>query len=267
MTRPLIILFTILITTNCSIFDKKNSNSQLKATGYSLYSQNDFIDHLNALESAYLKNSDIQQIALSKQSHAFLKNLEKQIKNNNELIFLSRFDLSVKIIKSPTPFYFSLPSGTLFISSGVIQKYIKNEELLTALMAFELIKIEKKLYRKNVIIPVGYVSTDRLISLTRLGLPEKNAINKWAYYILNRSGFDSSQYLSWIQIQNKNTLDFLLHLGDAKSISREESMLKTFITKRNQPKRHKTKSNSSKGFYAFVKEVRNIKDSFENGEN
>ncbi len=252
-----IILGLSLIINSCSSSPYKNS--KLDISKPSTYSAGDYLDHLKQLGSIYLKTIGKKRVRLSQRSNIYLQHITTIIRSNNELLFTSKQNIDFYIINNNTPFYFSLPGNQIFISTGVIQKHIHHEELLASIIVFELIKTEKNLYQKNMIIPVGFISTERIISLTRLSLSRKHRINKWSYYALGRAGFDPTQFLSWIQIQNKNTLDFLLHLGDIKGISREESILKMFIARPKNSKRYEKKSNSSADFYRFIKEIRRIK--------
>jgi len=85
------------------------------------------------------------------------------------------------------------------------------------------------------LIPLGFCTTEKMISITRIKPEIKNKVNEWAYFALKRAGFDPSAYLNWIQVQNRNTLDFSLYLGDAIGISREEYLFKNLCLDRVLP--------------------------------
>lgn len=236
---------------------KKNKKFEVSLGQYEKYDDKDYTDHLESLKFPYLASVGGKQIKLDRQRQAYLKGALEKIVKNNELFFTKDFETNIYIIDDSTPFHFSLPGKNIFISSGLIKKYIKNEKILYCLLAYELIISEKNIYRKRIIIPTGAVSTRRILSLLRLGINEKVEIHKWAFYILKRIGIDSDNYLSWLQIQNRNSIDFSLQLGDIGSISREESLFKAFIIKNTEKKKKEKKyEGSSKEFYTFVKSLK-----------
>ena len=224
--------------------------------GYNHYENSDYIDHLNSLKVPYLESTEIKRMNLKSSSEKFLAEIASKILKKNELFFVSQVNPEFYIIENDAPFHFSLPGMKIFISSGLIKKYIKSEKLLYCLITFELIRSEKNIYKKNIIIPTGFISTRRMLSLLRLNIQEKVEIHKWAFYILKRVGIDTDNYLSWLQIQNRNSVDFSLQLGDISSISREESLFKAFIIKNTQKKIARQHEGSSRDFYRFVKNLK-----------
>jgi hypothetical protein len=77
---------------------------------------------------------------------------------------------------------------------------------------------------------------------------------------MRRAKRDASAYLNWLQTQNKNTLDFSMQLGDARSISREEFMFKNFLVSEGQVGFDglEFEENSSPGFYVLLRELERI---------
>lgn len=254
-------LFLIFfITVGCSNFSflqrNKDNGENIQLDGYTVYDNQDYIDHLNSLKVPYLESKDIQKITLSKSSNLYIQEIANNIIKKNELFFVSLDTPEFFIVNSEAPFHFSLPGRKIFISSGLINKYIKSENLLYCLITFELIRSEKNIYKKNIIVPTGFISTRRMLSLLRLSINEKVEIHKWAFYILKRVEVDTDNYLSWLQIQNRNSVDFSLQLGDISSISREESLFKAFIIQNTQKKIARQHEGSSRGFYSFVKNLK-----------
>lgn len=235
---------------------KKNTEDDVKLEGYNQFEKNDYIEHMNALKVPYLNSVEIKKINLKRKNIKYLSSIANSIIKKNELFFVSGKTPKFYIVDSETPFHFSLPGMNIFMSSGLVKKYIKSEKLLFCLITFELIRTEKNIYRKNMIVPTGAISTRRILSLLRLSIAEKVEIHKWAFYILKRVDIDTDNYLSWLQIQNRNSVDFSLQLGDISSISREESMFKSFIIKNTKKKRRRQHIGSSKDFYAFVKSLK-----------
>ena len=257
----LYLLTFIVLFSSCAnipfLKSDKNSSADVELSGYNQFENQDYVDHLKSLKHPYLKSTSINQIKLNYRRQKYLqKSLEKIVKNN-ELFFRKELNANVYVIDDSTPFHFSLPGQNIFISSGLIKKYVKSEKILYCLLAYELIISEKNIYKKRMIIPTGAVSTRRILSLLRLGIDEKVEVHKWAFYILKRIGVDSDNYLSWLQIQNRNSVDFSLQLGDIGSISREESLFKAFIIKNSDKKKKEKKyEGSSREFYAFVKSLK-----------
>ena len=105
--------------------------------------------------------------------------------------------------------------------------------------------------------PTGHLTTSRILGLMRLKTIDKVEIHKWAFYTLKRVGIDPDIYLSWLQIQNRNSLDFAVQLGDTSSISREESLFKAFLIEQSNAKSNQTKyERSSRDFYSFVNRLK-----------
>ena len=131
--------------------------------------------------------------------------------------------------------------------------------MLVCVLAYELVSSEKILYPRQTIVPTGFVSLERMLNLNRLSLDEKMEVHKWAHHLTIRSGYDGEYYLSWLQTQNRNTADFILQVGDANQISREESLFKAFLIKNtNEDEQVTTKKTSSKNFYTFINSIREV---------
>ena len=216
----------------------------------------DYISQLSSLKDSYIQSSNIQIISLSKRSKKYLEKIYYKIVDNNELMFESRPIPQFYIIKGKSPFYFSLPQAQFFFSSALLENYVKNEDLLASIMAFQIVKSLRNIYSKKIIFPLGFIRTNRLLSLVRVPLNVKNEINQWAYITMKRAGFDSSAYLMWLQIQNKQSLDFSIQYGSMQSISREELVFKNFIAKRQgQDFSLSKEKNSSNDYYNFIKNI------------
>lgn len=223
---------------------------------YEEMSASDYADHLASLKVAFLSTPGINTLKLNNPSKKYLDTIIGDIISNNEVFFKNLKTANVTILNNDAPLHFSLPKGEIFISSGLIAKYIKHESMLAGILSYELIRSEKFLYPKQTIVPVGFISMERILSFNRLNLEEKMEIHKWAYYLSVRSGFDGEYYLSWLQTQNRNTADFLLQVGDVNLINREESLFKAFLIKNDPDDDPLSKKNSSKSFYTFLNVIR-----------
>ena len=216
---------------------------------------NDFADHLASLKKPFLSTPGIKTLK-NTLAQKYLEKVTTEIISKNETFFKNLKEARVTILDLDAPLHFSLPKGELFLSEGLIAKYIKHESMLVSILSYELVRSENLLYPKQTIIPIGYLPLERMLSLSRLSLDEKMEIHKWAYYLTVRSGYDGEYYLSWLQIQNRNTADFILQVGDANLINREESLFKAFLIKISTEEEIPGKRNSSKTFYSFLNSIR-----------
>jgi hypothetical protein len=218
-------------------------------------SSEDYADQLASLKTAFLSTPGLK-IIQKDQNEKYLNEILSEIILKNEIFFKNLKKANVTIIKNEAPIHFSLPRGEIFLSTGLITKYIKHESVLVCILAYELVRSENVLYPKQAIVPVGYINLERILLLSRLNVEEKIEIHKWAYYLTIRSGFDGEYYLSWLQTQNRNTADFLLQVGDINLINQEESLFKSFLIKSSADDETPIKKNSSKNFYSFFNRIR-----------
>lgn len=220
----------------------------------------DYVAHLQSLASDYTQNSGVMTVTLSEGSRNYLEGIYKKLVQTNELLLDQKITPKFFVVKDSAPFYFSLPGGNFFFSLGLIKRYFKHEDFLVAALSTEIVKSHRKIYAKKVIVPVGHVSTERIISLTKIPLDLKNKINKWGYYVMTRAGFDGHVLLIWLQTINRNSLEFSMIIGDAQTISQEESQMKTFVISEGMIdwSERKGEFNSSKGFYGFINELEKV---------
>ncbi len=214
----------------------------------------DYSDHLASLRVAFLSTPGVK-VLTNEYARRYLTDLVGEIIAKNEIFFRTLRTAKVTIIDTEAPLHFSLPKGELFLSRGLIQKYLKHESMLVGILAYELVRAENLLYPKLLIIPVGYIPLERILGLSRLTLEEKVETHKWAHYLTVRSGYDGEYYLSWLQTQNRNTADFILQVGDVNLINREESLFKAFLIKNSTDNEVVGKKNSSKQFYTFINSI------------
>lgn len=217
----------------------------------------DYIDHLASMGDVYLTSEEVKEIKLKNESIQLLDQIYERIISNNEILLSKKNKPRFHVILNRTPFIFSLPKAQFFISSGLIEKYLKSEDLFAAALTAEIIKSDRNIYEKRLMIPLGYQNTERMILITRLRPETKFQLNEWCYFVLKRSGYDASAYLNWIQVQNRNTLDFSLYLGDAIGITKEEHLFKNFMTKQGLASAEKkiNEANSSKAFYNLLNNI------------
>lgn len=251
---------SLLILTSCSNFviGFKPQKSSNLGRGYRAMSGQDYEDHLASLKQPFLNSPGIKIYKIDNVTQKYLEGLISDIISNNEIFFKKLKIGTITIIDSESPLHFSLPKGTIFLSRGLITKYIKTESMLACVLSYELVRSEKLLYPRQTMIPVGYVTMEKMLNLNRLSLDEKMEVHKWAYHLTIRSGFDGEYYLSWLQAQNRNTADFIYQIGDANQIAREESFFKAFLIKSTNDDQVIPRKNSSKSFYTFINRVRDV---------
>ena len=212
---------------SCSLFQPEEKEIILR--NHKNIDGQDYLAYYSSLGDIFIKSNSRMVMKLKGSHHRYLTRLYKKLKKNNELLLKKDNKPTFYIILSNQPIYFSLPGGKYFFSSGLIQKYLGNEDLLFAVIAMETIRRENDLYPKKYRIPIGYVSAEDVLSAIRLPLNLKVEINKWSYNAIKRAGVDASVYLNWLQIQNKNILDFSLTVGDVNSMAKEEFLFKDFL--------------------------------------
>jgi len=222
--------------------------------GWTEYEQDDYSRHLASFEKTFLQSDISHELLLTGKAREYIENLASLILQNNELFFQDQRRPRIHIIKGSVPYHFSTPGKVIFLSTALINKYVKHEAILASIVCYEVIRSEKNLYNRSIIVPVGFLSVERMLAFNRIDVEEKMEIHKWAYYSIRRSGFDGEYYLSWLQTINRNTADFIPLQGDAGSISREEALFKAFMIRRSKTEDELTyaRRESSKDFYQFL---------------
>lgn len=221
----------------------------------------DYVDQMASAGKDYLTYEGTHEIKLKNGSKEYLEKIYTRITSNNEALLPKVAKPTFHIVYNKTPFIFSLPKAQFFISSALIEKHLKSEELFIAALSAEIIKSSRNIYEKKLMIPLGFYTDEKMILMTRLKPETKFVLNEWSYYVLKRSGFDPSAYLNWIQVQNRNTLDFAVYLGDALGVSREEHLFKSFMVKQGivGSEKKASEANSSKEFYGLLFNIASTK--------
>ena len=193
---------------------------------------------------------------LSNETNKYLKQIYEAITSNNELVFDREMSIKFNIVKDESPFHFSLPNGNIFLSTGLLKKYITNEDLLVAVLSYEIFRSHKSLYETKTVVPNGNIDTVRILSIVRINLEVRSEINKWVYLIMKRAGYDPSALLNLIQIKNKNSLDFAQSVGNISTISREEFNFKNYLTRSAvEASSPLLERSPDVGFYALKKDI------------
>lgn len=250
------LLITLLGTTLVSCGTRSSKNT-IDYTGIGELQTKDYIDHLASAGGDYLNYEETKTIKLRPDTVEFLEGIYDRLVSNNQLILNLKERPTFYVIQHKSPFLFSLPRSQFFFSTALIERYLKSEELFVAAFAAEVVRSQRYIYEKRIMLPLGFYNTEKMIGLTKLKFETKQQVNEWTYFVLKRAGYDASAYLNWIQIQNRNTLDFAMYLGDSIGISKEEHLFKNFMTKQGVMGVEKkfNEANSSKNFYKLLNNV------------
>lgn len=251
-TRLGAFLFVLFCFSGCSVVNglfisKPNKSNET-------FSNSDYIAQINYQGNLFLKQNKNKIVRLKRSEKEYYEGLiEKIISDNLKYLEGTEINYELILLSTKTPFYFVLPNGKMFVSLGLIKKYLDNENLLTVVLAKMIFISKNSVYVKRVSVPRGFISLIEMMKIVDLPLEIRSEVNKWTYHMLYRSGFDGSAVLNWIQIQNKNILDFSMMHKDLNLISKEEYNFKNFIIKNENRKTIKLEKNSSAEFYRFKK--------------
>jgi len=254
--RPLLrafFIYAIISLVGCSMLERNKRVIILPKNQIPHMLKKDYRDQMASLTFDLINTRRVRTIKIDKKIRQYLTEIFNRVISNNELLLKKGDEYKPQffIINHSMPFIFSLPKNQFFLSRGLVRKYFKNESLLIGALVFEIIKSRREMYYKSQLIPTGVISIRRLISLVRIGLEDKMKIYKWAFFALKRSEYDASALLNWIQIQNKNTLDFSWMIGDARVVTREEYEFKSFLAGRGDESSDIPRINSTKEFYYY----------------
>lgn len=256
MSKLFQFIFLAFLGTFASCGTNANKNT-IDYTGIGELQTKDYVDHLAAAAGDYLAFEETKTIKLRPDTIDFLETIYDRLISNNQLILNLNERPTFYIIQHKSPFLFSLPRSQFFFSTALIERYLKSEELFVAAFAAEIVRSQRFIYEKRIMLPLGFYSTEKMITLTKLKFETKEQVNEWTYFVLKRAGYDASAFLNWIQIQNRNTLDFAMYLGDSVGISKEEHLFKNFMAKQGVlgVEKRFNEANSSKNFYKLLNNV------------
>ncbi len=226
------------------IFDKKYGHDDNKQ----------YILHLQDIEKVYLDTENI--IKLNSNEVKYTEEIVGKIQRNNQQLFKSKKLFKINFINREENLLFSLPGGSIFISKGLMDKYLKNEHLLAVVVAREMIKISQDLYNKLFYIPTGFRDFNDVVRINKLPIKEESILDKWSYIILERSGFDPNSILNWLQVQNKNSFDFIYILDSFQLALKKEQLFKNFMsTKSNTDNFEQAALQTTKQYYLLREKI------------
>jgi len=247
----------LFLLVSCSLFNGgRNENWNESLLKDSLVENKDdlLLRHLESLGEEFVMHSDVKVRRIKKRSRSYFQKTSTFLIDQEKELFTKLKDKNLEfyIVYDPRPFHFSFPGGKIFFSKGLLKKYIEHESFLKSVMLYELIRLEKNIYRKSKTIPIGFYNLSYIVSLNRLPFEIRSRLNKWTYSILERNAMDSGAFIQWIQIINSNVSDFSFYLGDRQSIIREEKEFKDFVIKYYGEEVNLARNTtSSREFYIF----------------
>ena len=247
-------LILVFFSLSCSLFQDKKVGEDFRP----IRDNGDYADHLASMWTGYVNSSHIGFIKLEKRGVRYLERLYNKIVANKSLTLENNIRPRFHIVDDKRTFMFSLPGGSFFFSAGLFAKYFRNEEALVSALVYEVIKSSRKIYKKRVVVPTGYLKTERMLELTRIPVEVKAKIYEWSYFVMKEINYDPAGILHWIQIQNRNYSDFTLQNGKAQDVSEEESRFKQFIVKKgiNLGKIDKKNEKQLQEFYHLINYIK-----------
>jgi hypothetical protein len=252
----LLIISTQLIS--CAFFRTKVSEDNFQEN-YVQDSRRDYWEHWKVLGQDFKNNYQNKLKKPPEYVQKYLTKVLTTIEKRNEVFFEAdpKTTISFLIFEDQRPFYFSLPSGEIILSRKLIERYIDHEGALISVIVPEYVRIRKAIYPKVKKIPLGFLELEKMLSMQRLPFDQRLKLHQWSYYLISRSNYNPGQYLSWLQLQNRNHLDFSFYLADSILLVKEEAYLKQFIIQ-NYGKLELNPLNlkSSKEFYNFIEVYR-----------
>jgi len=253
----LIRVFSLLVFSGCSLLSIFNSDpgSVMKQKKEVALNES-YGSHLSYWGKQFLSLNKKKTVRLTKSSHLYLQMLFNKILKNNEFIFKNIIKPNFYVIKDQVPYVFSVPSGDFIFSSGLIIKYLKSEGLLATIMSYEMVKCLNVIYQKGLRIPTGYINIDKILKLTAIKVQDRHEIRKLAYLALSRSGFDGLLFLRWLQIRNRNTLDFSHYRQSGEDVIKEEFSFKKFLIDQEISVDRTNTKNSSREYYRFIDQIK-----------
>lgn len=246
--RYYLVLILLILSSSCSLFNEREKKYPFGIS--KTYKKIDYDKHLIQIAKNFINANQRRIVSINYKDDKYLKNLVEKIYVKNENIFSAEIPIQINIIKTNEIIFFSLPGGFIFLSSELITKYLKSENIFNAIFTTEFIKSNLSLYRKNIVVPRENYEYKELIKLTRLNVEDRIVLNNLTYEVLKRTGLDAGAKLLWIQLQNRNSVDFSRSNEFNSELLREEFLMKNYMIT-NGDYNTEVQQNSSKDFYRF----------------
>lgn len=208
--------------------------------------------HTDYWVSRFIKSNSTQISEISRRNKQYLKSVVDNIISKNELFFTQIQSIRFIIVRDKRPFVSSIPSNHIIISDSFIGNYLYNENYLYIALTYELVRLEKGVFQSQMKIPTETVSLSDLIKFSRISTSLSFEVHKWSKYLLSRIGVQSDSYLSWLQVINRNQVDFRFHLHKVNIYKIEKEFKKIIISNLDGEYGFSRYKKSSKSFYDLV---------------
>ncbi len=227
--------------------------------GIGTLKNSDYADQLMYLSRPFENTIKDLIVQIDSKSILYLNTIHHRIVKNNEVFLEDSVAPRFVVFNHGYPIIFSLPGNIYYISQTLLSKFLKNEQMFIAALTREVIRSSRRIFKKYQVIVTELMTIEKMMQLMALPIEFKSRINEWTYIVLKRSGYDSSALLAWIQLQNKNSLDFSMQNLDKSILMKEEYFFKNFLVRERYSINEvsaKDEKNSSKEFYAFLKDIK-----------
>ncbi len=214
----------------------------------------DYESHYSSIAANFVRNNKRYILPSSRSSKRYLKRIAAKVFTNNEGILKADSELKFYWLKDKRPIVFSLPGGYIFMSDGLLRNYVRNEDVFISIVTYEILKSHLTIYKKQIMIPFKDVDLKTVLKLSDIDLITRNKMNILTYEVLKRSGYDPEARLLWIQLLNKNSIDFSLLYDNPSILPKEEYLFKNYVSTKREGGLEFERS-ASRQFYNFRKRL------------
>ncbi|AYF45974.1 hypothetical protein BALOs_2992 [Halobacteriovorax sp. BALOs_7] len=248
----LYIFISILFLTSCTYLYKDDKGYPYN---YEVdFTSKDYLVHLEGVAELFIKNNKVKRP--SRRSNRYLQKIARELYLNNQSLFVKDdFGINFYIVEDNRNFYFSLPRNNVFMSRGVLRRFMNSESIFVSVLIGELLRSKIGIYEKNKIIPLNSYTVKDMIRLNRLDLNAKRDLNNLVYDVLKKSGYDPEARLLWLQTLNRQSLSFSTQEVYSRDLSKEEFLLKNYMVQSTKDENLIFEKNSSKQFYKFKESI------------
>lgn len=248
----IIILLTLFTLTSCSYFYK--SDKDYPYNYHDTFSSSDYLSHLEGLAELYIKNNKVRK--LNYRSRRYLKKLSRELYFNNQALF-QKDDVGINfyVVDDERNFYFSLPKDNVFMSKGLLKKYMNSESIFVSVLLGELLRSKIGIYKKNKLIPLNSYTVEDMIRINKLDINSNRDLNNLVFDVLKKSGYDPEARLLWLQTLNRQSISFSVQDIHPHELSKEEFLLKNYMVSSGKDENLIYEKNSSRQFYYFKESI------------
>ena len=246
-----ILSFIFIFISSCALNEKPSfPYNELRS-----FEVEDYENHYGAIAQNFIGNNRKYILPSSASSRRYLKRIAEKVFTNNESIFKDQSKkLAFYWLRDKRPIVFSLPGGHIFMSDGLLRNYVRSEDVFISIVTYEILKSHLTIYKKQIMIPFKDIDLKAALKLSDIDLVTRNKMNILTYEVLKRSGYDPEARLLWIQLLNKNSIDFSLLYDNPSILPKEEYLFKNYVSTKRESGLEFERS-ASRQFYNFRKRL------------